>query len=369
MIKQELKSGAFVRHRSEQKFGIGRVVKLGEDDQQVEVEFQNESGPWTTPMEKDAALRSLDILPEEGFEVTFWKSPDTVKSWVSEGQLRLVAAALADLGGSGRVKDIEDKLESILEPGGVKFSNWWKKVRPAVNDSDHFTTGQGKPIILNSEVTDVAVGPLPIQPKPEPKSGEYQKQLDDQRAFYEKRLEQQGAEYQKQLDDQRAFYEKRLEQQGAEYQKQLDDQRAFYEKRLGDQNMIYRQEEEHLRQQIHDLNARMAASREESSLDIRRDMLLVLGEAIQLMYQQRAEPEIALRDVEAGMILALGAGGAQLLEIPDALVKYNPTRHKAEGETVAGTPMRVYAPGVIVPSARLGDATLLKALVHQVSGD
>ena len=325
MIKQELKSGAFVRHRSEQKFGIGRVVKLGEDDQQVEVEFQNESGPWTTPMEKDAALRSLDILPEEGFEVTFWKSPDTVKSWVSEGQLRLVAAALADLGGSGRVKDIEDKLESILEPGGVKFSNWWKKVRPAVNDSDHFTTGQGKPIILNSEVTDVAVGPLPIQPKPEPKSGEYQKQLDDQR--------------------------------------------AFYEKRLGDQNMIYRQEEEHLRQQIHDLNARMAASREESSLDIRRDMLLVLGEAIQLMYQQRAEPEIALRDVEAGMILALGAGGAQLLEIPDALVKYNPTRHKAEGETVAGTPMRVYAPGVIVPSARLGDATLLKALVHQVSGD
>ena len=194
-------------------------------------------------------------------------------------------------------------------------------------------------------------------------SGALSNQLGGRSRYYEERLEQQRQEQ----DRQCASYEKQLEQQRQEQDRQC----ASYEKQLDEQKQKiddFHREMNHLRQQIQTLNVMLASKREESRLDIRRDMLLVVGEAIQLMYRQQSNPEVALRDLEAGLVLALGAGGAQLLEVAGSSVKYDPFRHKVEGETADGTPVRVFAPGVIVPSKRLGDAVLLKALVSEFSG-
>ena len=187
-------------------------------------------------------------------------------------------------------------------------------------------------------------------------SGALSNQLGGRARYYEERLEQQRQEQ----DRQCASYEKQLEQQRQEQDRQC----ASYNKQLYKQ----KQEEAHLRQQNQTLNVMLASKREESRLDIRRDMLLVVGEAIQLMYRQRSNPEVALRDLEAGLVLALGAGDAQLIEIAGSSVEYNPFLHKLDGEVADGTPVRVSAPGVIVPSSRLGDAVLLKARVSQISG-
>ena len=169
----------------------------------------------------------------------------------------------------------------------------------------------------------------------------------------DKALTTQRISHEAQLDEQRISYEKRLYQQVTLHEKQLSEQK---------------QEEAHLRQQIQTINSMLASKREESRLDIRRDILLAVGEALQLMYQQREHSKVSFRDLEAGLVLALGAGDAQLIEIAGSSVEYNPFLHKLDGEVADGTPVRVSAPGVIVPSSRLGDAVLLKARVSQISG-
>ena len=183
---------------------------------------------------------------------------------------------------------------------------------------------------------------------------------EERLAHEQQEQERQRISYENHLDQQR----REQEQQRASYEIQLDQQRVSYEKQMAQMQ----QEEDHFRQQIQTLNSMLISKREESRLDIRRDMLLAIGEALQLMYQQRQHSEVSLRDLEAGLVLALGAGGAQLLETADSSVEYNPFQHKLEGEVADGTQVRVSAPGVIVPNNRLGDAVLLKARVSRISG-
>ena len=87
-----------------------------------------------------------------------------------------------------------------------------------------------------------------------------------------------------------------------------------------------RQEQQRLRQQMQALAAELDARREESRLEIRQDMLLAVGEVLQSVCLRDSVEELA-GDVEAGLTLALRAGGADLLETPGALVNYEPQRH------------------------------------------
>ena len=122
-----------------------------------------------------------------------------------------------------------------------------------------------------------------------------------------------------------------------------------------------------LNQQIQERNAELHSRREESRLEIRQDILLAVGEVLQSLYQRHGS-EGTVGDIEAGLALALRAGGAELLESVGASINFQPRLHAAEQELPDSTPVNVVAPGVIVRSGIHGDRVLLKAQVkHEVS--
>ena len=128
-----------------------------------------------------------------------------------------------------------------------------------------------------------------------------------------------------------------------------------------------RQEQERLRQQVRERNAELAANREESRLELRQDMLLVMAELLQAVPGWNSLDD-AVRDVEAGIALALGAGGAELLESPGQWVEYDVRLHNAEEKVHPGARVRVVAPGVIYRGGMHGDRVLLKAQVKHEAG-
>ncbi len=121
-----------------------------------------------------------------------------------------------------------------------------------------------------------------------------------------------------------------------------------------------RREQERLRQQVRQRNADLAAKREESRLEARRDMLLAIGEVLQSLRGRNGKREVT-GDVEAGLRLALKAGGAELFDT--ASEGFDPHLHQATEKLVDSTPVKVVAPGVIVPGKMHGDLVLLKAQV------
>ena len=126
-----------------------------------------------------------------------------------------------------------------------------------------------------------------------------------------------------------------------------------------------RQEQERLRQQVRQRNADLAARRDESKLEARRDMLLAIGEVLQST-RLGVNCEEAVDNVEAGLRLALKAGGAELLE--SAPEGYDVRLHRSEEELTNSTPVRVVAPGVIVRGETDDDLVLLKAKVSREAG-
>ena len=104
-----------------------------------------------------------------------------------------------------------------------------------------------------------------------------------------------------------------------------------------------RREQERLRQQVRDLDAELRAKREASKLEIRRDMLLAVGEVLQWVTRYEGSVDKLAEGVEAGLRIALRAGEADLLDTAP------------EG--------KVLAPGVVVRDETHGDLVLLKALV------
>ncbi len=130
---------------------------------------------------------------------------------------------------------------------------------------------------------------------------------------------------------------------------------------------VGRQEQERLRQQVRERNAELAANREESRLEVRRDMLLVVGEVLQSVSRSRDSGALA-GDVEAGLTLALRAGGAEPLETPGEIVAFDPELHDTEGNVPARGAVRVIAPGVVYRGGTHGESVLLKAQVkHEAS--
>lgn len=128
-----------------------------------------------------------------------------------------------------------------------------------------------------------------------------------------------------------------------------------------------RTENERLRQQVRERNAELAARREESRLEIRQDMLLAAGEVLQSVHSAATREELA-RSVEAGLSLALRAGGAEPLEQAGAVVEFDPALHESSRSTPTGGRVRVLAPGVVVRGGVHGDRVLLKAQVTHEEG-
>lgn len=160
------------------------------------------------------------------------------------------------------------------------------------------------------------------------------------------------AESAKEIDEARSTARAEVQKRSAEAQAEIEAERA---------------EQERLRQQVRERNAELAANREESRLELRQDMLLVMGELLQALPAWNSLDD-AVRDVEAGIALALGAGGAELLERSGQMVDFDPLLHNAEEKVHTGARVRVVAPGVTYRGGIHGDRVLLKAQVKHEAG-
>ena len=86
-------------------------------------------------------------------------------SWVSEAPLKLVASALECMENrSGKPGAIKETLEAAvdLKP---KWGTWWKRVKPLLEDSEHFYAEKGQAIRLLTDVAKIEFQPLPAPVK------------------------------------------------------------------------------------------------------------------------------------------------------------------------------------------------------------
>ena len=85
------------------------------------------------------AIESQGHIRQDGLEAKLMANRDAVLRWHEEAPLRLVAAALVDLGGKARLvrpKDLKDRLRDVL--GTERLEGWWKQVQPELKNSDQF---------------------------------------------------------------------------------------------------------------------------------------------------------------------------------------------------------------------------------------
>lgn len=86
-------------------------------------------------------------------------------SWISEAPLKLVASALERMeyrtGRPGAIKAIVEEAVD-LKP---KWGTWWKRVKPLLEESEHFEIGKGQAIRLLTDVAAMEFQPLPAPVK------------------------------------------------------------------------------------------------------------------------------------------------------------------------------------------------------------
>ncbi len=140
------------------------------------------------------------------------------------------------------------------------------------------------------------------------------------------------------------------------------DLQSHYESQLEDS----RRQKEELTKQVQSLRSQIAAGREESKLDIRQDMLTVIADTLQSLRRWQDSEDRVAHHVEARLILALRAGGAEEFGVVGEKSPYNPAHHQASTEITVDSPVRVSAPGAIVRGSLTGDRILVKALVEEV---
>ena len=166
------------------------------------------------------------------------------------------------------------------------------------------------------------------------------------------------------------------EDQLAREQRDKESLRQSYEKQLAQEqanreNLRQSYEEQLLRtrsdwnKQVQLLRDEIAANREESRMEIRRDMLDAMAATLKILRQQQGDPGSLLRDAEAGLKLALQAGEAQFYGQTNQPVEYNPELHEAAEHIARGEGVTVIHPGVLIPGIKTGNYILLKAQVKR----
>ena len=142
---------------------------------------------------------------------------------------------------------------------------------------------------------------------------------------------------------------------------EMERQRRHYEEQLEECH----REGERLNRQAQRVRAQLEAGREASKLDIRQDMLLVMSETLQGLRQSQDSPEQTLRNVAAGLVLALRAGDAEEFGAVGETVPYDPTRHQSDQPVPLNAAVRITYPGAAVRGklTGAGDRVILKAQV------
>ena len=149
----------------------------------------------------------------------------------------------------------------------------------------------------------------------------------------------------------------------AQHAQDLEEQRLSHEAKLEE----LRREAEQLNRRVEHLQSQIAEGREKLRMDILQDMLSVIAETLQSLPEWTDNPEALAKNVEARLVLALGAGGAEEFGTIGETVPYDPRKHHAAAMIPAESPVRVCGPGVVFRGKLTGDRVLIKAKVVQPS--
>lgn len=320
--------------------------------------------------------------------------PQEIELWVEDGPLHLVGATLGYLTATSpsrsrehKVADVQAALEPLLEQTGANWGTWWKKVQPRVKESNHFSSGEArytyrlKPGVSPEQVP---VEPLPTKPKTKKSAGSSSRKTasaKSQAADLKQLRDSHAADLKQQRDSHAADLKQQRESHAADLKQQQDshaaDLRQIQESYAADlkrQQESYaadlerwQREEERLYNRINALIADKAALREESRLEIRQEMLLRVGDAIQRGYQPGKDSEARLNELTELLPYALRDGGAQPLGTVGDTVPYDPRLHHSMEKIPIGSLVRLSAPGVIVIGGTSGDKVILKANVTRDS--
>lgn len=112
-----------------------------------------------------------------------------------------------------------------------------------------------------------------------------------------------------------------------------------------------------LKQLLEGARNELAANREQSKLQIRKDMLITNVELIKAIRSNQSKA-----DLEAIAKLSLQAGGAQFYGNIGEIVEFNFTQHESPKPLNTGTPVRIVEQGILYPGNV--DFILLKAQVE-----
>ena len=373
--------------------GVGQIVAI--EGARVRIRFSPDNEEVVSKSE--AHKDDYRALPEDGLEARFLSEPDEVRSWVYEGQLRLIGSALADAGGEGTVGQIQMRLEErFIKPKNTSWKTWWEKARKEAVASPHFDFPRqsNKPILLTAKVEDIPVESAFAAPKTAARRASVgsRKQatadrnlaaeLAQLRKDHEADLKRQRESYASDLEAQRRAFEiagerlvADLERQREDHRRDMAQQRESYAKDLDQQRDSHSKdlkrrvdEEERLSRQIRTLRAELTKEKQESQLEIRKDMLLRIGDILQRVYLSDDAAEIKLSQVRELLPMALKDGGTELLGKVGEIVSYDPRIHHSRETVVSGSMVCVTAPGVVARGGSFGELVILKANVSQHTG-
>ena len=207
-------------------------------------------------------------------------------------------------------------------------------------------------------------------------SPDRQRQLEELRQEQERRREALAADHAAELEKLRQKQERQREAHAAELEKlqqEQERQKAAHTEELATLRTSHaedgereRREQERLQGRVETLRNQLFSGYELSKLDIRKDMLVLIGELSQLATKQDCPSDNFVRDVRDGLALALQAGGANMLGTIGEIARFDPSKHQAAGYVKIGDSVKITIPGVKVKGQHTDDSVLVKA---QVSGN
>ena len=126
-----------------------------------------------------------------------------------------------------------------------------------------------------------------------------------------------------------------------------------------------RREQSQLHERVGELRNQLFSGYELSKLDIRHDMLVLIGELSQLVAEQDCPSESFVHDVRAKLDLALQAGDAKRLGVAGEIAKYDPKEHQTVDPVRIGENVKIKVPGVKVKGQHTEDRVLVRAQVSR----
>lgn len=105
-------------------------------------------------MNRTDARNPPSRLRDDGLDMMLLLDPEGPKRWVEEAPLRLVAAAVVDVGRRTKTADLREKLCPAVISHDY-WDRWWKRVQPALKDSPQFEYDGRKGTRLKGRVEEV----------------------------------------------------------------------------------------------------------------------------------------------------------------------------------------------------------------------